>query len=60
MQIRIQNKALSDKAQYKVHHKTIVGAVLVAFTLGGCANMTETQKTTAEGAGIGAAGVGWV
>ena len=56
MQIRIQNKALSDKAQYKVHHKTIVGAVLVAFTLGGCANMTETQKTTAKGAGIGAAG----
>ena len=56
MQIRIQNKALNDKAQYKVHHKTIVGAVLVAFTLGGCANMTETQKTTAKGAGIGAAG----
>ena len=56
MQIRIQNKALSDKAQYKDHHKTIVGAVLVAFTLGGCANMTETQKTTAKGAGIGAAG----
>ena len=56
MQIRIQNKALSDKAQYKVHHKTIVGAVLVAFTLGGCATMTESQKTTAKGAGIGAAG----
>ncbi len=30
-----------------------------AFTLGGCANMTETQKGTAKGAAIGA-GVGAV
>jgi outer membrane protein OmpA-like peptidoglycan-associated protein len=31
-------------------------ATLVAFTLAGCANMTETQQDTAKGAGIGAAG----
>jgi uncharacterized protein YcfJ len=37
----------------------IVSSILVAFTLGGCANMTETQKGTAKGAGIGA-GVGAV
>lgn len=37
----------------------IVGSVLVAFVLGGCANMSETQKGTAKGAGIGA-GVGAV
>ncbi len=37
----------------------VVGSVLVAFVLGGCANMTETQKGTAKGAGIGA-GVGAV
>ena len=37
----------------------IVGSVLVAFVMGGCANMTETQKGTAKGAGIGA-GVGAV
>jgi hypothetical protein len=29
--------------------------VAVAGTLAGCANMTETQKTTATGAGVGAA-----
>ena len=39
--------------------KIIVSSVLVAFTLGGCANMTETQKGTAKGAGIGA-GIGAV
>ncbi len=37
----------------------IVGSVLVAFVMGGCANMSETQKGTAKGAGIGA-GVGAV
>lgn len=42
-----------------MRNKLIVGSVLVAFTLGGCANMTETQKDTAKGAGIGA-GVGAV
>lgn len=42
-----------------MHNKIIVGSILVAFTLGGCANMTETQKGTAKGAGIGA-GVGAV
>ena len=56
MQMRIQNKALGDIAQYKVQHKNLVAAVLVVFTLGGCASMTESQKTTAKGAGIGAAG----
>ncbi len=39
--------------------KIVAGSILVAFTLGGCANMTETQKGTAKGAGIGA-GVGAV
>lgn len=34
--------------------KIIIGAVISAFTLGGCANMSETQKGTAKGAAIGA------
>jgi outer membrane protein OmpA-like peptidoglycan-associated protein len=34
--------------------KIIIGAVITAFALGGCANMTETQKGTAKGAAIGA------
>lgn len=34
----------------------IIASTLTAFVLGGCANMTETQKDTAKGAGIGAAG----
>lgn len=38
-----------------MRNKIIVSSILVAFTLGGCANMTETQKGTAKGAGIGAA-----
>jgi outer membrane protein OmpA-like peptidoglycan-associated protein len=42
-----------------MRNKLVIGSVLVAFTLGGCANMTETQKGTAKGAGIGA-GVGAV
>ncbi len=42
-----------------MRNKVIVSSILVAFTLGGCANMTETQKGTAKGAGIGA-GVGAV
>ncbi|MBX9675817.1 MAG: OmpA family protein [Methylotenera sp.] len=42
-----------------MRNKLIVGSALVAFILGGCANMTETQKGTAKGAGIGA-GVGAV
>jgi len=42
-----------------MRNKMIVGSVLVAFVLGGCANMTETQKGTAKGAAIGA-GVGAV
>lgn len=42
-----------------MRNKIIINSVLVAFVLGGCANMTETQKGTAKGAGIGA-GVGAV
>ncbi len=38
-----------------MRNKIIVSSILVSFTLGGCANMTETQKGTAKGAGIGAA-----
>jgi outer membrane protein OmpA-like peptidoglycan-associated protein len=37
-------------------NRYLVSSVLVAFTLGGCAGMTETQKRTAQGAGVGAAG----
>jgi len=37
-----------------MNKKIIVSSILVAFTLGGCANMTETQKGTAKGAAIGA------
>jgi outer membrane protein OmpA-like peptidoglycan-associated protein len=40
----------------KSQNKILATSVLVAFTLGGCANMSETQKGTAKGAGIGAAG----
>ena len=41
----------------KISHKNVIAtSVLVAFTLSGCANMTETQKGTAKGAGIGAVG----
>ena len=42
-----------------MRNKLIVSSVLLTFVLGGCANMTETQKGTAKGAGIGA-GVGAV
>lgn len=34
--------------------KVIASAVMAALVLGGCANMTETQKGTAKGAAIGA------
>ncbi len=41
----------------KISNKNVLAtSVLVAFTLSGCANMTETQKGTAKGAGIGAVG----
>ena len=41
----------------RISHKNVLAtSVLVAFTLGGCASMTETQKGTAKGAGIGAVG----
>lgn len=33
----------------------VLSASLAALSLGGCANMSESQKTTASGAGIGAA-----
>lgn len=42
-----------------MRNKIIISSVLVILVLGGCANMTETQKGTAKGAGIGA-GVGAV
>lgn len=34
--------------------KMMIGSIITAFTLSGCANMTETQKGTAKGAAIGA------
>ena len=37
-----------------MRNKLIVSSVLLMFILGGCANMTETQKGTAKGAAIGA------
>lgn len=41
----------------RISHKNVLAtSVLVAFTLSGCASMTETQKGTAKGAGIGAVG----
>lgn len=39
--------------------KIVIGAVITAFAISGCASMTETQKGTAKGAAIGA-GVGAV
>ncbi|MGB2832489.1 MAG: OmpA family protein [Methylotenera sp.] len=39
-----------------MRNKIIVSSILVVFALGGCANMTETQKGTVKGAAIGAAG----
>lgn len=37
-----------------MRNKMIVSSMLTVFVLGGCANMTETQKGTAKGAAIGA------
>jgi len=37
-----------------MQNKIIVSSILTMFVLGGCANMTETQKGTAKGAAIGA------
>ncbi len=42
-----------------MRNQLLAAAVATTFLLGGCANMTETQKGTAKGAGIGA-GVGAV
>ena len=56
MQMKIRNMTLININPYKVQSNALIGTVLVALTLSGCANMTETQKTTAKGAGIGAAG----
>jgi outer membrane protein OmpA-like peptidoglycan-associated protein len=42
------------KEENEMVKKIIIGSVIAAFTLGGCANMTETQKGTAKGAAIGA------
>ncbi len=38
-----------------MNKKLVISAVIAAFTLGGCASMTETQKGTAKGAAIGGA-----
>lgn len=37
-----------------MHKKILITTILAAFALGGCANMSETQKGTAKGAAIGA------
>lgn len=37
-----------------IQKKTIAAALLSALALGGCANLSETQKGTAQGAAIGA------
>ena len=42
-----------------MRNQLVVGSLVVALGLSGCASMTETQKGTAKGAGIGA-GVGAV
>jgi outer membrane protein OmpA-like peptidoglycan-associated protein len=42
-----------------MHSKIFTSITLTTFIISGCANMTETQKGTAQGAGIGA-GVGAV
>ena len=39
-----------------MHRMTILPAALLALSLGGCADMTDTQRRTATGAGVGAAG----
>lgn len=36
--------------------KILVLPVIAALTLGGCADMTDTQRSTATGAAIGAVG----
>lgn len=38
----------------------MMGALVAAMLLGGCANMTETQRNTAIGAGVGAAAGGLI
>ena len=35
-------------------HKTLISMTAASLFLAGCANMTETQKNTATGAGVGA------
>ena len=37
-----------------MQHRVLIGAIIGTIALAGCANMTETQKGTATGAGIGA------
>ena len=38
----------------KTHAPPLLLASLTALALSGCANMNETQQTTAKGAGMGA------
>jgi len=37
-----------------MQHRVLIGAIIGTIALAGCAGMTETQKGTATGAGIGA------
>jgi len=37
-----------------MNKRILVAAIISTFALGGCANMTEREKTTAKGAAIGA------
>ena len=39
-----------------MHHKIVVSAVASLAILSGCANMSDTQRTTTTGAGVGALG----
>ena len=47
-------KLSSEKEIKMMKYTMVTGSILLAFTLGGCANMTETQKGTGKGAAIGA------
>jgi len=42
------------KLEDNMNNKIIVSSIVIAFTFGGCASMTETQKDTTKGAAIGA------
>jgi outer membrane protein OmpA-like peptidoglycan-associated protein len=50
----VNKSAVSLVKEINMRNKIIVNFILVAFVLGGGANMTETQKGSAKGAAIGA------